>query len=144
LADGIGPARALADAGIPLSIGSDQHVVVDPFDEMRQLEGHERLVSGRRGRFHPAALMAMGTATGYTALGWNGGRIAVGAVADIVVIDDASPRTAGAAEPHSWVTASASDVLHTVVGGVVVVRDGRHRIGDIGGALATAIRDVWS
>ena len=30
LADGIGPARALHDAGAPLSLGSDQHAVVDP------------------------------------------------------------------------------------------------------------------
>ena len=29
LADGIGPARALADAGCPLSLGSDSHAVVD-------------------------------------------------------------------------------------------------------------------
>ena len=33
LADGIGPARALLDAGSPLTLGSDQHAVIDPFEE---------------------------------------------------------------------------------------------------------------
>ena len=35
LADGIGPARALADAGSPLSLGSDSHAVIDLFEEAR-------------------------------------------------------------------------------------------------------------
>ena len=43
LADGIGPARALRDAGAPLALGSDQHAVIDPFEEARGLEMHERL-----------------------------------------------------------------------------------------------------
>ena len=32
LADGIGPARRLADAGTALTLGSDQHAVIDPFE----------------------------------------------------------------------------------------------------------------
>ncbi|MDF9277811.1 amidohydrolase family protein, partial [Arthrobacter sp. EH-1B-1] len=50
LADGIGPARALQDAGAVVSLGTDQHAVVDPWLEMRALEHGERLASGRRGR----------------------------------------------------------------------------------------------
>ena len=53
LADGIGPARRLLDAGSPLSLGSDQHAVIDPFEEMRGLEMHERLVSQRARTVHP-------------------------------------------------------------------------------------------
>src|SRR4029079_7769243 len=56
LADGIGPARALHDAGVALSLGSDQHAVVDLIEEARALEMHERLASGERGRFRPTEL----------------------------------------------------------------------------------------
>src|SRR6185312_14052542 len=49
LADGIGPARALRDAGSPLSLGSDQHAVIDLFEEARGLEAHERLNTLQRG-----------------------------------------------------------------------------------------------
>ena len=50
LADGIGPAGALAAAGSPLSVGSDSHAVIDLLDEARRIELDERLASGRRGR----------------------------------------------------------------------------------------------
>ena len=38
LADGIGPARRLADAGVALSLGSDGHAVIDLFEEARGVE----------------------------------------------------------------------------------------------------------
>ncbi len=60
LADGIGPARALADAGARLTLGSDQHAVIDPFEEVRGLEMHERLTSNERGRFASDELHACG------------------------------------------------------------------------------------
>jgi formiminoglutamate deiminase len=45
LADGIGPTGELAAAGVPLAIGSDSQAVIDPFEEMRLLELHQRLAS---------------------------------------------------------------------------------------------------
>ncbi len=50
-ADGIGPARRLADAGSPAHHRSDQQAVIDPFEELRGVELHERLATGQRGRF---------------------------------------------------------------------------------------------
>ncbi len=44
---------ALRDAGAPLSLGSDQHAVIDMFEEARGLEMDERLASLRRGNFAP-------------------------------------------------------------------------------------------
>ena len=38
LADGIGPARALADAGATLTLGSDQNAIIDLLEEARALE----------------------------------------------------------------------------------------------------------
>jgi formiminoglutamate deiminase len=144
LGDGIGPARRLADAGVVLAIGSDQHVVVDPFDECRQLEGHERLASGRRSLFEPEHLLAAGTSGGYRSLGWEGGTIAPGALADLVVIDHSSARTVGTDPAVSWLSATAADVRHTVVGGKVVVRDGAHVAGPARDALRAAIEEVWT
>ena len=70
LADGIGPARALADAGSPLSLGSDSHAVIDIlFEEARALEMHERLATERRGHFSRAELLA--AATNHASLGWD-------------------------------------------------------------------------
>lgn len=141
LGDGIGPARALHDAGATLTIGSDQHVVVDPFDELRALEGHERLATGRRGIFSPAELIAAATTDGYRSLGWAGG-LAVGAVCDFVTLRTGSPRTAGGSLDQLWLAASAADVTDVVVGGERVVTSGAHRSGDIGAALTTAIGAV--
>ena len=45
LADGIGPARSLADAGTPLSLGTDSNAVVDLFEEARAVELDERLAT---------------------------------------------------------------------------------------------------
>jgi imidazolonepropionase len=77
LADGLGPAGPLASAGSPLCTGSDSHAVIDPFEEARGVELHERLRTGRRGTFSPTALMDAATVGGHTALGWSdAGRIA--------------------------------------------------------------------
>ncbi|MGH8920254.1 MAG: formimidoylglutamate deiminase, partial [Actinomycetes bacterium] len=69
LADGIGPAGALSDAGVPISLGSDSHAVVDLWEEARSLEMDERLASGVRGHWTPADLLRVATAGGHRALG---------------------------------------------------------------------------
>ncbi len=96
LGDGVGPSRALWAAGAPLTVGSDSHAVIDPFEEIRAVEMDERLVSGRRGRWTATELMEAGARIGHASLGFDdAGSIAVGQRADIVVVDPASPRTAG-------------------------------------------------
>ncbi|MFZ5871931.1 MAG: amidohydrolase family protein, partial [Actinomycetota bacterium] len=144
LADGIGPARALADAGAPLCLGSDQHATVDLLGEARLLEAHERLASGQRGRFTPAELVDALTRSGHRSIGRPGaGRIAPGAVADLVAVRLDTVRTAGAAPAQAVMAATAADVCTVVVGGRVVVDQGRHRLGDVGHLLAAAINPLW-
>ena len=130
LADGIGPARRLASAGSPLTLGSDQQAVIDPFEEMRGLELHERLATGERGCFTPGDLIMIGSEAGHRSLGWpEGGRIADGNLADFVTVRADSARTAGTRPDQIGFAATAADVDHVVVGGQVIVRDGQHRLG---------------
>ena len=85
LADGIGPARRLREAGAALCTGSDSQAFIDPFEEARAIELNERLVTGVRGNHTPAQLLEAATAGGYESLGWpGGGRLAPGAPADLV------------------------------------------------------------
>ncbi|MPZ00261.1 MAG: formimidoylglutamate deiminase [Actinophytocola sp.] len=126
LGDGIGPGRKLANAGVPLSIGTDSHAIVDPFEEMRGVEMHERLVTQQRGVFSPAELLAAGTR--HSALGWDDvGSIAPGAQADLVRIATDTPRTAGSEPAGIALSAFASDVRDVMVAGRWLVRDGRHK-----------------
>lgn len=129
LADGIGPAQELRDAGCPITLGSDQHAVIDPFAEIRGLEYGERLRSGQRGRFDPYAM--------------SGGDPQIGWPCDLVAVRTDTPRTAGAAPDQLVMAASASDVDTVVVGGRIVVRDGRHETIDVGPGLAELIDGWW-
>lgn len=140
LADGIGPAMQLHEAGAHLCLGSDQHVMIDPFEELRGLEMHERLATGQRGRFTPKQLLTAATKAGYDSLGWgDGGELQAGALCDFVVIGDGSPRTAGSATNQVWLAATAADVRHLVVAGQHIVKNGAHRLGDVGSMLSDAI-----
>ena len=144
LADGIGPARGLAAAGAQLTLGSDGHSVIDPFEEMRAIELDERLRSGRRGSFSPTDLLGIGA--GHASLGWpEAGRIAPGALADTVTVDLVGPRLAGIDDPLAAVVfaGTAADVTQVVVGGRQVVRDGHHLLlDDVPGALRDGIAGV--
>lgn len=141
LADGIGPARALHDRGVPLAVGSDQHVVIDPFVEVRAVEEHERLVTNERGRFALRDLADMGGTNGYRALGWErGGALEPGALADLLAVRLDSVRTAGARPDQVVFAAGAPDVTDVVIGGERVVTDGRHRLGPVDTLLGEALR----
>jgi formiminoglutamate deiminase len=142
LADGIGPARALAEAGSRLSLGTDQHAVIDMFEEARALEMDERLSSQRRGRFTPEELFA--ALTRHASIGWpDAGRLEAGARADLVAIRLDSVRTAGCDPAQVVLAAGASDVHTVVVDGVPIVQDGGHRLGDVGLLLSSAIEASW-
>jgi formiminoglutamate deiminase len=148
LADGIGPARALADAGSPLCLGSDSHAIVDLFEEARAVELHERLRSERRGHFSAPELLRAATASGHRALGWpDAGVIEPGARADLVTVRLDSVRTAGA-EPDAAAAAvvfgaAAADVSSVLRDGRLVVDNGVHTaIPDVGRALGEAIAAV--
>jgi formiminoglutamate deiminase len=149
LADGIGPARELAAAGCPLTLGTDSQAVIDMFAEARGVELGERLASGRRGHFRSGELARAATTDGHASLGWpDAGEIAAGAIADLVTVALDSTRLAGATTPRTALAkvmfaASAADVRNVVVGGADLVVDGQHRlVDDIPAALSAAITAV--
>lgn len=144
LGDGIGPALALARAGCAIALGSDQHAVIDPFEEIRGLEMHQRLASLRRGLFGPSVMIQHATADGHRSLGWpDNGRLQVGSACDLVAIDLDSVRTAGTDPAQAVMAATAADVHTVIVGGREIVKDGRHRIGNVARLLADAVSSLW-
>jgi len=92
LGDGFLPALRVRHRGIPLCVGSDSNVRIDPFEELRQLEGIARRQDGRRNVFSTDELWAIGGANGAASLGLD-------AWADLEVDLD-HPSLAGVAEEH--------------------------------------------
>ena len=125
LADGLGPAHALHSTGSRLSIGTDSHAFIDPFEEMRGIELHYRLSTGKRGGFAPAVLLAAGSESGALALGFEGGGITAGAPADFISVSSTSLRTRGLTAEggagHVVFAGSAADVTAVFVSGRKVV-----------------------
>jgi formiminoglutamate deiminase len=109
LADGIGDSRALHDAGARLTLGSDSHAVIDPFEEMKAVEMHERLRTQQRGHWTAAELLHAAAVDGHASLGFaDAGRIAVGQRVDLRVLDLDSWRLAGTGASAESIVYAAS------------------------------------
>jgi formimidoylglutamate deiminase len=92
LGDGIFPAEAYLAQGGKFGVGSDSQVCVSPFEELRQLEYAQRLITRKRNVLHgefPSVgrtLYANAATGGAQALGIKSGRIAVGYRADLLAL----------------------------------------------------------
>lgn len=147
LADGIGPGRRLAEAGCPITLGSDSHAVIDMFQEAREAEYGERATTGHRGHWGVKDLINMLTVDGNASLGFPGaGLLLPGARADLVSVRLDTPRTAGAtvgtAAAVVVYAATTADVHSVVSGGRRIVADGEHVLGDAGALLREAIAAI--
>jgi formimidoylglutamate deiminase len=100
LADGFLPVERVLHRGIPLCIGSDSNVRVDPFEELRELDGIARRQTGRRDVFSVDALLAIGAAQGAAALGLESW--------PPIEIDTAHPQLRGVADPLAAIVHSCS------------------------------------
>jgi formiminoglutamate deiminase len=150
LADGIGAARCMYEAGSPITLGSDSHAVIDLFEEARAVELNERLSTERRGHWPAADLLRAATSAGHASLGRPDlGTLAAGQGADFVTVDLDSVRLTGT-DPDTAVestvyAATAADVRHVVVAGRVVVWDGVHQLVDgVSRQLGAAIHALYS
>ena len=81
LGDGFLPVGRVLHRGIALCIGSDSNVRIDPFEELRELEGIARRQEGRRGVLSTDHLWEIGGESGGAALGidaWDGIEVDLG------------------------------------------------------------------
>ena len=101
LGDGLFPLKAFLELGGKIAIGSDSHVSINPFEELRWLEYGQRLITQSR---NVAAVSRPQTgrslfdqvlAGGALACGRQNDQLRAGGLADLVVLDDDSPMLAG-------------------------------------------------
>ncbi len=101
LGDGLFPLADFLGAGGRIAIGSDSHVSINPFEELRWLEYGQRLASGSRnvvsGRDSHVGreLFARALEGGALAAGHAPAGLQAGAPADIVALSDDDPMLAG-------------------------------------------------
>lgn len=139
LGDGFFKAPEYLRHGGIVGIGSDSHISVSPFEELRWLEYGQRLLHRRRnvladgGNESPsvgAALYRAALAGGARALGRPIGRLASGCRADLVVLDQALPtllgKTGDVLLDAAVFAGNANPVRDVMVGGRWVVAEGRH------------------
>jgi formimidoylglutamate deiminase len=69
LGDGFLPTERIRKRSIPICVGSDSNVRIDPFEELRELEGIARRQTGRRNVFSTDELYAFGGDVGARSLG---------------------------------------------------------------------------
>ena len=140
LGDGLFPLQRFLQSEGRIAIGSDSHVSINPFEELRWLEYGQRLVTQQRNiaairrKQTGRSLFELAAEGGSLATGQAGGRIRAGDNADLIALDDDSPMLVG----HS--TRSLLDALvfsgftlpidRVMVHGEWQVVDGRHKDAD--------------
>ena len=108
LGDGFLPVMRVLHRGIPICIGSDSNVRIDPFEELRELEGIARRQSGQRGVLSTDELYAIGSEVGATALGLDASSI------DEIAVDLGHRSLTGVAPedvPAALIAGCAADVV---------------------------------
>ena len=101
LGDGVFPLPTYLAEGGKLAIGSDSHVTIDPFEELRWLEYGQRLTTQSRnvsvfdGGHTGYTLFNHVVAGGAQASGQQTGRLEPGGLADLIVLDGSDPMFAG-------------------------------------------------
>ncbi|HYG90019.1 MAG TPA: formimidoylglutamate deiminase [Azospirillum sp.] len=137
LGDGLFPAVAYSAQSGRFGVGSDSHVSVSPVEELRWLEYGQRLFHRARTLLAEpgtpsvaSRLWRAAAAGGAQALGIEAGDLSVGKRADFVVLDTDNPALLGKADEgllDSLVfCGNVPAVRDVAVGGIWVVRDGRH------------------
>ncbi|HEX6189972.1 MAG TPA: formimidoylglutamate deiminase [Pyrinomonadaceae bacterium] len=146
LGDGVVPADEYLKHGVPICLGTDSHVQIDPFEEARELEYHlrlqrmERAILGARtpSSAGPAQselaafLFDCATVNGARSIGSPNGTLDPGKPADFFTVDLSDPSIAGASPDDLlssiMFSASRAAVREVAVGGKPIVSDGQHLI----------------
>lgn len=142
LGDGIFPLLEYFNAGGAFAIGSDSHVSINMFEELRWLEYVQRLVYHERTLIQQQDIPSVGATLfdrtlrgGAKALGRKAGKIEIGHRADFLVLDDTLPFMEGRIRDHlldaAIFAANQNPVRDVMAGGRWVVQEGKHRREDI-------------
>jgi formimidoylglutamate deiminase len=140
LGDGFLPASSLHAANVRVTIGSDSQAVIDPLEDMRLIEYHERLRRMERVVLGSATnekvtiaptLLKMGSAHGAASLQINGGAIEAGREADLITMDlddiTLSGATRDTLDAFITLSAPATCIKDVWVAGRQVVADRQHK-----------------
>ncbi len=128
LASGVAPVQAMRDRGVRVGLGTDgaaSNNDLDMFDEMRDAAMVGKLAADDAGAMAAGTVLDVATRGGADLLGIDGGRIEVGAAADLAVVDLDRPHLTPAHDlvSHLVYAARGSDVRHTVCDGRVLMQD---------------------
>lgn len=156
LGDGTAPADRWVDAGVRFCLGSDSNVQIDLLEDARSLEYDlrtkllERVVLARDSS--PGALAkrlwTSATETAAQSLAAPGGKLEAGRPADFFTVDLNDPSIAGATEEslldHVVFSMERTAIRDVCVGGKLIIRDGRHALGEeIVQEFAAIQRNLW-
>ena len=136
LGDGIFNGRDYVEAGGRFGIGTDSNVSISASQELRQLEYSQRLSARARNILAPAggssgrALLDAALHGGAQAIARPAGRLAGGAVADILTLNAEHPTLAGKTGDRildAWIFSVGDQLVDCVFsGGRKMVAQGRH------------------
>ncbi|HET9478547.1 MAG TPA: formimidoylglutamate deiminase, partial [Pyrinomonadaceae bacterium] len=141
LGDGVVPADAYFNKGVPISLGTDSQTQIHLLEDARELEYHLRLQRSARNVLAPAddvdesalarRLFDCATVNGAISIGFDGGNLEPGAPADFFTVDLSDPSIAGSSPDNLLAnivfSLSRTAIRDVVVGGKRIVEDGRHR-----------------
>jgi len=142
LADGLSVGGYLLTHGARVSIGTDQHVSIDPYVETTRVDAHERLRTLDRSSVATSSLWS--TLFGHDTIGFSGaGRLEPGALADMVGIDLEEPGIAGADPYEVLRVGTRASIAKVWVGGELVVTDAARERRALGAQLRSMIETLW-
>lgn len=137
LGDGFFNAMKYRELGGRWGIGTDSHITIDPAQELRTLEYHQRLKYQSRNMLHNQDhnvahyLYGKALAGGAQALGQKIGKIEKGYAADFLVLDAHDPMIGSSSLDHILARAvfacKTMPVREVYIGGNKIVVDGIHR-----------------
>tara|TARA_Y100000815_G_scaffold134280_2_gene121107 strand:- start:551 stop:1153 length:603 start_codon:yes stop_codon:yes gene_type:complete len=137
LGDGIFDGARWLESGGRIGVGSDSNIRIALSEELRQLEYSQRLrdrgraILAKPGGSTGRRLFDAVCAGGAQAVARNSGRIATGALADLIALDGSAPDLAGRSEDQvldTWVFARDDRLVSDVwSAGRHMVQQGRHK-----------------
>lgn len=142
LGDGLFPLHQFQQYGGKWSIGTDSHIGINPFEEIRMLDYGQRLTSHKRNTFTSSIqgdtgqyAIEMATFSGRKAMNdYSEEFFAIGTSLNACVIDKNAPLLANTSleklTSSIVFTTDATHISSTIVNGKIVASNGRHQLQD--------------